>query len=106
MRTDFIGRDRILLITLREQAGGDVPLRRGSHEGHSKRTASGIDSTLLQLRDPYAGQISLRPNARRRPARTRTLFLAENTGEEFASLFEFFVRYVTQPDSLGLVKAG
>lgn len=40
------------------------------------------------------------------PSATHTRVLAESTGEEFASLSEFFERYSTRPESLDLVKAG
>jgi hypothetical protein len=40
------------------------------------------------------------------PSATHTRVLAESTGEEFASLAEFFERYSTKPESLDLVKAG
>ena len=40
------------------------------------------------------------------PREAHTQVLAESTGEEFASLADFFKRYATEPESLGLVKAG
>ena len=36
----------------------------------------------------------------------RTRVFDDSTGEEFGSLFEFFGRYIADPDSLDLVRAG